>query len=612
MSKILRRTGIDPIGAMPWGSHLCLFYDTAQDLLDALVPYFKAGLEAGELCVWAVSEPLTERAAEEALASGIPEFFRYRAAGSIEIVSGRDWYLRGGSFDRERVTEDLRNRLSGALARGYEGLRVSGDSVWVEKKDWLEVSEYEWGLGETLSGRPVLALCTYPIGASRAVDILDVVRAHQFTVARRHGQWEFIETPELRQAKEEIRALNEELDRRVAERTRQLGAANEELRAEIANRNRVEEDLRRSEAYLAEGQRLTHTGSWHWNIASGRVYWSREHFHIFGFDPAAGEPSAETALSRVHPEDRPGLDQAVAEAIAHRRDFNHVYRLVFPDGTIRHVQSIGHPAIGASGEIELTGTVMDVSERQHAEEALADAQTELARVMRSTAMGELAASIAHEINQPLAAVVANGEASLRWLAMQPPNLEEAREAGKRIVRDANRAGEVIKGIRALLARDKQQFAPLDINEAIREVLMLTRGELDRHQIAVQTELSSALPPILGDRIQLQQVVLNLTLNAIDAMRTVSERRRLLSIASQPSEDGKVLVQVEDCGIGLVPGFAEAIFEPFFSTKPDGMGMGLSICRSIVEVHGGRLSAAPGSKHGTVFTCTLPAASRDPP
>lgn len=250
----------------------------------------------------------------------------------------------------------------------------------------------------------------------------------------------------------------------------------------------------------------------------------------------------------------------------------------------------------------------DITERKRAEQALQEGQAELARVIRIATMGELTASIAHEINQPLAAVVTNGSATLRWLAMQPPNLDEAREAVTRAIQEANRASEVITRIRALLQKASPQMEPVDVNEVIREVLRLVDSEVQGDGVTMKTELAADVPAVCGDRIQLQQVMLNLIMNGIDAMRMMSDRPRELLVKSVRHPEG-VLIQVQDSGPGLDPDHADRIFEPFFTTKPEGIGMGLSIARSIVEAHGGRLWATPGSSHGTVFQFTLPQAER---
>jgi len=242
--------------------------------------------------------------------------------------------------------------------------------------------------------------------------------------------------------------------------------------------------------------------------------------------------------------------------------------------------------------------------------AMHEAQEELARVARLTTIGELAASIAHEINQPLAAVVANGSAALRWLAHSPPNLEETRDAIKAILKEGHRASEVIGRIRSLLKHSAPDYVELDVNDVIRDVLELTVSALRSRGVVVQTQLSDALPRALGDRVQLQQVIMNLIMNGADAMSAVSDRPRILHIGSQIYNGGSLLVSVKDSGTGIDEAIRENIFKPLFITKSTGMGMGLSICRSILEAHGGKLWAARATPYGTEFRFTIPHASAD--
>ena len=247
----------------------------------------------------------------------------------------------------------------------------------------------------------------------------------------------------------------------------------------------------------------------------------------------------------------------------------------------------------------------EMGERQSAQEALQKAQAELAHVARVMTLGELTASIAHEVNQPLAAVVTNGQAGLRWLALKTPRLDEARAALERIVRDGNRASEVIQRIRALAKKTEPQMVSLDINDVIREAISLEQREVLSHRASLRTELASALPPVLGDRVQLQQVVINLVMNALEAMTPVTDRPREVLIRSQQYEAGQVLVALRDSGIGIGSENAERLFNAFFTTKPSGMGMGLSISRSIIVAHGGRLWVSPNADHGATFQFTLP-------
>jgi C4-dicarboxylate-specific signal transduction histidine kinase len=255
----------------------------------------------------------------------------------------------------------------------------------------------------------------------------------------------------------------------------------------------------------------------------------------------------------------------------------------------------------------MTGACVDITERKLAEENLQTAQRESARVARQSALGELAASIAHEINQPLGAIRSNADALLRWLALDPPELMEVRNSARLVAADAHRASEVVKRIRTLLAREVPEHAALDINEAIEEVLLLSRSIREKSGVALRTDFSTELPAVLGDRVQLQLLILNLVLNGLEAMEDVLDRPRVISIRSRLDEqdDAFVLVSVADTGTGIIPEIAGRIYDPFFTTKATGMGMGLSVCRSIIEAHTGRLQASPGAMHGTIFEVTLP-------
>ena len=374
---------------------------------------------------------------------------------------------------------------------------------------------------------------------------------------------------------------------------------------DITDRKRAEEELRRSEASLTEAQQISHTGSWRWTVGTGAVSCSTEWFRIFALDPATTQSSYATFMDRVHAADRPAFEQALRRAVCERSRVAHEYRIVLSDGSVKHLQTVGQPDITESGDLEYIGTVMDITERRHADEALRNTQAELARVARLTAMGELVASIAHEINQPLAAIATNADACLRWLNRETPDLDEARDAVTRILRGSSQAGNVIRGLRALARKSGPELARFDINDAIQEVLALVRTELQRQGVVLHTDLTVGERPVFGDRVQLQQVLLNLIINGIEAMSTVTERPRVLTVSSALAEPGTVLVAVEDTGTGLDEAIGKRIFEPFFTTKSDGLGMGLSICRSIIEAHGGTLWVSPRPLHGTVLRFTVP-------
>jgi signal transduction histidine kinase len=370
---------------------------------------------------------------------------------------------------------------------------------------------------------------------------------------------------------------------------------------ERAERKRAEEALRRGDAFLAEAQALSHTGSFGWDIRSGDLHWSLETFRIFAYEPTA-TPTLERALERSHPGDRAVARQVIETASKERKGFDFECRLVMPEGLVKHIRVVGHPL--ANGQ-EVIGAVTDITESKLAQEALVRSQEELAHANRVMTMGELLASVAHEVNQPLSAIVVNGEACLRWLSRPVPNVEQARDAARCIVRDGTRAGQVIARIRAMALKARTEKEQLDLNRAVKDVIALTRGEMRKNGVACRTGLGKDLAPVLGDRIQLQQLLLNLIMNGIDAMAAVADRPRELAITTENGDADQVQVTVRDSGVGLDPQHQERIFDPFYTTKPSGMGMGLAISRSIVQSHGGRLWATANDGPGAAFRFTVP-------
>ncbi len=380
---------------------------------------------------------------------------------------------------------------------------------------------------------------------------------------------------------------------------------------DITERKRAETALRQTEAYLEEAQRLTHTGSWAWNVARREnVHWSQEHYRLFGLDPQSDSPSFEAAYQRIHPEDRATFNEVVERAIRERSDFEVDFRAVLPDGSTKYLHSVGHPVFSATGElVEFVGTGMDITERRRAEkerERLRQVQADLAHINRATTMGELTASLAHEINQPIAAAVTDARTCLRWLAREQPDLAEARESAARMVKAVTRASDIISRLRQLFKKGTPQTSVVDVSEVIQEMVILLRVEASRYSVSIQTELSADSPRVMADRVQLQQVLMNLMLNGIEGMHDTKSGAQL-TIRSLRGEGGQLLISVSDTGVGLPPEQADQIFNAFFSTKAQGTGMGLSISRSIIESHGGRLWATSNSGRGATFNFTLPAA-----
>ncbi len=594
MATALRKAGIDVVGEMPWGTHFCHFYETKQDLLDTLIPYVKTGLESKEFCIWVVSEPLTEDEAWTALREAVPELDRYVSDRSIELVLAREWYLGSGTFDLQRVIAAWNGKLDVALARGYPGMRVSGNAAWLDKKDRRDFLEYEEQLNGSIIHRRMTVLCTYPLMTSGATELLDVTRTHQFAIATRQGSWEVVETPQHKQAKVEIFKLNQELEQRVLERTRQLEDANDELR--------------KSEARLRLLAEVIPHQVWGYGPDDLLNYCNQQWVEYSGltFDDAQREGWAK----RVHPEDLERAQEAWEQARSQPRPYEIELRLRGADGSYRRFMTRVAPLYDERGQVaQWFGTNTDVEGRRQVEEALKKVQAELAHVTRLTTMGELAASLAHELNQPLAAIVTNGSACLRWLDREVPDLGEAIQSVHRMVRDANRAGEVIAHTRALMKKSGGEKSALDVTRMIREILPVIELEVRRQEVVVRESLAEDLPPVLGARVELQQVVLNLVMNGIEAMADVSGRARELVITSERHqlEDGPaVLVSVQDAGIGVAQENLGRLFEAFYTTKPHGLGMGLPISRSIAQAHGGRLWATRNPGHGLTFQLALPA------
>jgi PAS domain S-box-containing protein len=383
------------------------------------------------------------------------------------------------------------------------------------------------------------------------------------------------------------------------------------LITDIHDRKTAEEALRRTEAFQREVQRLSRTGGWRYDPATGLVESSPEIQRAYAIGADEDITSPETWFARLHPEDRESVRGTFERCVLEKTNYQADYRIVRPDGSIRYQHTIAHPVVDGSGALlEFIGASMDVTEHwlakievERASEALRELQTKLSLAARIATVGELSASIAHEINQPLAAVVANAQACLRWLSAVPPNIERAFEAADRIVRDAKDASEVVQHVRSLFRRAAVDQVRLDVNELIVQVLSVVEAERTRRQVRLAVDLEPHLPPVLGDRVQLQQLMLNLLLNGLEAMDSVADRPKTLFVRSLRQGNEAALVEVRDTGVGLPD--PDRIFEPFFTTKECGLGMGLSICRSIAEAHGGRLWAASGAGPGTTFCFALP-------
>jgi PAS domain S-box-containing protein len=621
------RSALDALG----GVHVCSLYEARQECPEILKAFLEVGIARGEKCLCVVSGG-SEKALRETLRAASPWIHRAVESHVVDLTTIERAYFTYRGPLIQRTLDFWRKAGEQAVAEGFSGLRgvVQADGVLGGPAVLARWIEYENSLTQALAESGGTLLCMYNRSVLPAEFVRDAFRAHAIVAHRgRIGNNTFHVPPEEYaapdKAQREVRRMllslgvrlgSEAVSRPPAAKTNQrlretlrtvkeCESVIQGLADDLRKHEREEQELRRNMDYLILGQQITRTGSWAWNCSSGELFWSREHFRIFGLDPIHTKVSYQLFFQMIHPDERARVEREFQEAVRAGRDFESEYRIVRPDGVVKHMHSHAYAVFGHPGEVtEYVGTVADVTERRHGEESLGSMQAELARASRAITLGQLMASIAHEVNQPLAALVANANAALRWLAWKKPRIDEAQRALSRIVRDGNRASGIITRIRALVRKARVQRNRLSLNSVVHEVIVLLKTELRRNNITVRTDLAERLPPIRGDRVQMQQVLLNLIVNAIEAMGTVTARPRLLVVATTADAAG-VAVSVEDCGIGLAEGVLERVFEPFYSNKPEGMGIGLAISRSIIEAHGGRLWAVRNEAAGATFQFRLP-------
>jgi signal transduction histidine kinase len=365
-------------------------------------------------------------------------------------------------------------------------------------------------------------------------------------------------------------------------------------------------ELLLANSYLTIAQRLSKTGSFTWNLRTNERRWSEEMYRIFEVEPNGPVPAAR-AGQVIHPDDLAIFDALVARA-RKGKNFDAELRVIVPNGAVKHVHVVGNVVSEAKHRPVFVGALQDVTDRKVAEEGLHRARSELAHVARATALSALTASIAHEVNQPLAGIIANASTCLRLLAVDPPNIEGAQATAERTIRDGHRASEVIVRLRALFARQPVQKEAVDLNEAAKEILVLSASELHSGNVVLHTDFAQDLPTVVGDRVQLQQVILNLVLNAAQAMQGIDGRPHDLRISTDTAGTDEVTLSVRDSGVGAAMANLDELFNAFYTTKPDGMGVGLSVSRSIVEAHNGRLWAVVNDGPGLTVSFTLPTSS----
>jgi signal transduction histidine kinase len=365
--------------------------------------------------------------------------------------------------------------------------------------------------------------------------------------------------------------------------------------------------LRRCGALLAASEQLSSTGSFSWRVATDDVTCSEELYRILELD-ARTPVTVGLLFARVHPADLWALRKVIDRARVTGGDIACEPRMLMRDRSVKHVRLVARAMGDGDRGSEYIGAVQDVTELRRADKAFAEERAELARLARVATFAPLTASIAHEVNQPLAGIITNAETCLRMLAASPPNIAGARETAHRTIRDGHRAAAVITRLRSLFSKRAVTTELLDLNEVTREVIALASTELERQRVIVRSELAADLPFVVGDRVQLQQVIMNLLVNAADAMSDVDNRPRLLLIQTTRDHPNGVRLSVRDAGIGVAPHDADRVFEPFYTTKPGGMGVGLSVSRAIIQNHRGRIWVTPNDGPGATFVFSLPARS----
>jgi len=556
---------------------------------------------------------LVFRAAEEALRSGLPADIEHRLVrpdGEVRTIrsvgtvkrdaSGRPYEMFGTAQD---ITDRKRSEEALKQSQFYlsEGQRLAHMGSWAFNDSghyWSEELYKIYGL-DPQNGAPTVERYLELIHPQDRTSMAETIKRMQEEhcgfdqierIVRPDGQLRYIRAVA-------VPVIEQEVFKGFIGTT-----------MDVTEQELLTQELRREKAYLAEAQSLTHIGSWATNFYTKQMFHlSDETFRLHGFDPRNGPLPLERFFDTIHPEDRAAVTAALEHAIHARTDYDiREFRVCYRDGTIRFLRTIGHH--NRSGEMgEYIGITMDITERKQAEqerEKLRQLEADLAHINRVNTMGELAAALAHEIRQPIAAIITSANACLRWLARDPPELERARAAAARIEQDGNRAADVINHLRSFYKKGTPpERGIVDLKEIIREMTALLRKEAVRHSIKIHSELPENMPNVLADRVQLQQVFMNLMLNAIDAMKDTGGK---LTISSRLTPEGQLIVSISDTGIGLPAENTERIFDAFHTTKPQGTGMGLAITRSIVEAHGGRVWATANHEAGATFHFTLAA------
>jgi two-component system, LuxR family, sensor kinase FixL len=558
----LRPTGISGLGAVPWGAHLCQFYDGESELLEILVPFFSAGLAANEFCMWITSQRVSVRQAIDALRVAVPEIDRLLAEGRIEILDFRDWYRLTGKFDSVRVRDGWIDRYHRALSRGFDGMRVTGDTAWLSEDEWEDFMHYEAQVDPIIGSSRMIALCTYSLALCDTRKMTDVIANHEYTLLREKGNWGAIKS---------------------------------------YGRRRAEAALRQSEIRL----RSTIEG------ATDGIINVDETGEITLANPAAAQMFGFTLdeilgvnISRLLQPPRRRARQRRPRDLLKLMDRGYFRR--HREMEWRHKDGVSAPVECAVSEIKGAGPcrqfvlcLNDLTERRQIEASLQQLHSD-----RLIAMGGMATTLAHEINQPLTATAVYLKAAKRMLDREGKGQwDAAAEALEKASDQILRAGSIIRHMREFVAHDEPNKTHVSLHELIAGAFELTVGMVRHANVGLTLDLKAESDAVLVDMVQLRQVMVNLIRNAIDAMSAVSVRS--LTISTFVSEAGIIQTNVRDSGPGLSEEVAARLFEPFRTTKQHGLGVGLSLSKSIIEAHYGRIWAEANEDGGATFCFSLP-------
>jgi PAS domain S-box-containing protein len=548
MQSELRNSGIDVIGSVPWGTHFCQFYQTKQDLTEILVPYFKAGLENNEFCMWITSEPLMVSEAQEAMREAVKDFDEYLHQGQIEIIPYNEWYLLEGKFDADRVLAGWVSKLEQALARGYSGLRLTGNTLWLERNHWRAFTEYEAKVNDVIGKYNMLAICTYSLDKCDGADVIDVVKNHQFALVKQKGKWDIIESDIYKQTKQ---ALWES-----------------------------EEDLNRAQA-------VAHIGSWRLDVRNNQLLWSDEAHRIFGI-PKGTPMTYQTFLASVHPDDREYVDREWKAALR-GEPYDIEHRIIVGD-EVKWVSERAELEFDSQGLLKGGfGTVQDITEQKKLDQLKDD----------------FIGLVSHELRSPMTVITGAINTVLTEAERLSP--EETHQLLKDAAAESETLSNLLSNLLELSRVQAQRLVlhseAIDLKKVVQEAVAKIKRQSATHKFVIN--LPRHLPPLEADPLRLERILYNLLENAVKYSPSGGEVR----VSAKP-EGEQLVIGVSDDGIGISPADQEKLFGPFqrLEKSPSGVrgvGLGLMVCRRLVEAHGGQIWVESEPGHGSTFFFTMP-------